>query len=190
MLRNFISLLLLLTLSLSLNAQIKSNKSEMKTAEKIHSAKRATIYSAILPGLGQAYNHKYWKIPIVYAGVGTISYFIISNREIYLQAREAYDYVANGYDYPIDNELVVKYDAADLLEIRDYYRRNLELSWIFMGVWHILNIIDANVDAHFFDYDISDNLTLRIQPDAGEQIIGKIPQNSLPRTGIRVTLNF
>jgi hypothetical protein len=169
MARFLFSLLLFLAFVAPVNAQINPNKSELITAPKKHSPKKATLYSAVIPGLGQIYNKKYWKVPIVYAGIGTMTYFIVTNRTIFLQAKEAYNYAANESDYPTDNPFVVKftegtYDKADLLEIRDYYRRSMELSWILMGVWYVLNIIDANVDAHFFDYDISDNLTLHLQP--------------------------
>ena len=190
MIRYLMALLLVLTFIIPINAQVKPTESEMITGKKKHSAKRATIYSAIIPGTGQAYNKKYWKIPIVYAGIGTISYFIVSNHKHYVEAREAYDYVSNEYEYPIDNELVDKYDEADLLEIRDYYRRNVELSWIVMGLWYILNIIDANVDAHFFDYDISDNLTLHIQPVIESNYVTVRSVGNQFQTGIGISVKF
>jgi hypothetical protein len=190
MIRYLLALFTVLIFFQPINAQIKPNESELITGTKKHSAKRATIYSAILPGSGQAYNKKYWKIPLVYAGIGTISYFIVSNHKHYVEAREAYDYVSNEYEYPIDNELVDKYDEADLLEIRDYYRRNVELSWIVMGLWYILNIIDANVDAHFFDYDISDNLSMRIQPIIDPFVLnGKSHVNQF-QAGIGISVKF
>ncbi|HOI32874.1 MAG: DUF5683 domain-containing protein [Bacteroidales bacterium] len=144
--------------------------------KKIHSPHKATIYSAILPGLGQAYNRKYWKIPVVYAGIGTIYYFASSNGKMYRKAREAYNYVASESDYPIDNDFVDKYTAQDLQTIRDYYRRNMELSWVVMGLWYVVNIIDATVDAHFFDYNISEDLSLRVEPVIiHDQPLGEIP---------------
>jgi len=190
MARSLLILLVVLACFGSLHAQLQSNKSEMTTLVPKHSPKRATLYSAILPGLGQAYNRKYWKIPIVFAGIGTISYFIATYHRNYLQAKEAYNYVANGYDYPINNSLIDKYAEADLLQIRDYYRRNLELSWIYMGLWYILNIIDANVDAHFFDYDISDNLSLQVQPLIESNY--STGNHALPafQTGVCLHVNF
>jgi len=129
-----------------------------------HSPHKASVYSAVLPGLGQVYNKKYWKVPIVYAGVGTITYLALLNRAEYREARDAYIYVANGETYPIDNKFVGRYSASDLVQIRNYYRRNTEVSWILLGAWYILNIVDATVDAHFFDYDISESLTLQLNP--------------------------
>ncbi len=153
---------------------------------KKHSPKKATLYSAVLPGLGQAYNKKYWKIPIVYAGFGVLSYFIISNRDEYFKFREAYDYVMVGdTTIPINNEYVYKYSTDQLSKARDYYRRNMELSIILSGFWYILNILDASVDAHLFDYDISDDLSLHIEPLVKSSIYR--PE---PITGITIKLKF
>jgi hypothetical protein len=190
MARILIALLLVLTFISPINAQIQANNSEMITVPKKHSPKRATLYSALLPGLGQAYNKKYWKIPIVYAGIGTLAYFITTYHKVYLQAREAYDYVSNEYEYPIDNDMVEKYSEADLSEIRDYYRRNTELTWILTGLWYILNIIDANVDAHFFDYDISDDLTIQIQPVIESGYMPDRPIGNTLMTGVGISVKF
>ena len=145
------------------SAQKVASSDNMEIKPK-HSPHKASIYSAVLPGLGQAYNKKYWKIPIVYAGFGTITYFVVTNRKEYLLAKEAFLYTTNGEVYETDNKYVGKYTEQDLTQIRDYYRRNTELSWIVMSLWYVLNIVDATVDAHFFDYDISDNLSLHLQP--------------------------
>ncbi|MBS4062145.1 MAG: hypothetical protein KG029_17240 [Bacteroidetes bacterium] len=143
---------------------------------KLHSPHKASLYSAVLPGLGQAYNQKYWKIPIVYAGIGTISYLAITNRNEYRLAKEAQVYVSNGEEYPIENKYVGKYSSTDLITIRDYYRRNTEVSWIFLGLWYILNIVDATVDAHFFNYDISDEISLQLQPGFQLQTVPNTPK--------------
>lgn len=133
---------------------------------KRHNPKKATIYSAVLPGLGQAYNKKYWKIPIVYAGIGTIFYFADMNGDSYRDYRDAFDY-KSGLTTDVDDEIksiASRYSSENLITIRDYYRRNMELSWIIMAVWYGVNIIDACVDAHFFEYDIGDDLTLKVEP--------------------------
>ncbi|MBU1011165.1 MAG: hypothetical protein KKD74_13600 [Bacteroidetes bacterium] len=157
--------LLLLVFMLPQGTVNAQEKETLATAEKKpHSPHRATLYSMMLPGLGQVYNHKYWKVPVIYAGIGVIGYVGITNRNNYLKAKEAYIYVSNGDDYPIDNDLVGKYPAEDLIVIRDYYRRNMELSWIVMGLWYALNVIDATVDAHLFDYDVGENLSVHLEP--------------------------
>lgn len=118
----------------------------------------------VLPGLGQAYNRKYWKIPIVYAGFGTMYYFIHTNGQQYRSFKSAYDYKASGSSGTKPNDLVDRYSTDQLKIGREYYRRNLELSYILTGAWYILTIIDADVDAHFFDYNISDDLSIQLAP--------------------------
>jgi hypothetical protein len=175
-------LLFLLPVSKPVVAQVKNAQD---TLQKPHSPTRAAIYSAVLPGLGQGYNRKYWKIPIVYAGFGVITYFIISNTSEYRKFREAYNYVASGDSSYIDNEYVGKYNEQQLLDSKNYYRRNMEFSYIIGGLWYILNIIDASVDAHFFDYDVSDDLSLEIDP---VMYVRRDDQRRV--SGIKITLKF
>jgi hypothetical protein len=157
-----------------------------KEEPKTHSVGRAAIYSAVLPGLGQAYNKKYWKIPIIYAGFGVMGYFIVSNNNEYKVFKEAYIYVANGETYPIDNPYVTKYSQTQLQDAMEYYRRNRDLSIIVCGLWYTLNILEAYVDAHFFDYDISEDLSMSIKPAA---VIS--PFTSIqPAPGIKVSFKF
>jgi hypothetical protein len=132
-----------------------------------HSATRATLMSAALPGLGQAYNKKYWKIPIIYAGFGTLYYFIRFNGTEYRKFRDAYNVVALGDSANfVNHEYVIRYNANinQLQQGRNYYRRNLELNYIMAGALYILQIIDASVDANLYDFDVSDELTFRLEP--------------------------
>jgi hypothetical protein len=181
----FVVLLPLIILSPHIHAQEGAVKDTTATVKKPHSPTRAAIYSAILPGLGQGYNRKYWKIPIVYAGFGVITYFIINNTSQYRDYKEAYTYVASGDSSYTDNELVGKYDEQQLLDGKNYYRRNMELSYIIGALWYILNIIDASVDAHFFDYDVSEDLSIRVDP-----MMHVRPEDLRPVTGVRLTLKF
>lgn len=156
--------------------------------KRVHSPKKASIYALVLPGLGQAYNQKYWKIPIVYAGFGTMAYFISFNTKNYRQFRDAYAYATSTTKTPTTseiagvysanpshfmplpqadsppNDLTSRYSSDQLLVGREYYRRNLEVSYIVTGVWYILTVVDATVDAHFFNYNISDDLTMNLNP--------------------------
>lgn len=157
-------------------------------AEKVHSPHRATIYSMILPGLGQAYNRKYWKIPIVYAGFGTMYYFIHFNNTEYQLYKDAYDHASqnpDGSETPV-NDYETLYDTDFLKSARNYYRRNRDLSYILTGVWYLLNVVDATVDAHLFTWEVDEDLTLRIEPD----MINPSMIGFQPAGGIRLTLRF
>jgi hypothetical protein len=134
------------------------------TAIKKHSPVRATVYSAVIPGLGQIYNRKYWKVPIVYGGMGTCIYFTVFSQKRYNEFRDAWralnesnpngTVMFDGYLYTLNG-----LDAG-----RNYYRRNRDLFTIFTAGVYILNIVDANVDAHLFDFDVSDDLTFNLRP--------------------------
>lgn len=150
--------------------------------EVMHSPRKATIYSAVLPGLGQAYNKKYWKIPLIYAGFGTIGYFVHWNNENYQLFRSGYIHLTDGNpdtqdylkieavrrnNYDLDNPNQFNNLKTALLRQQDYYRRNRDLLIIGFIGFYGLNIIDASVDAHLFDFDISDDLTLNWKPAMG-----------------------
>ena len=118
---------------------------------------KAAFYSAMLPGLGQAYNKKYWKIPLVYGAIGASLYFYSTNNTKYHDYRNAYkDRLAGNpnpdYDYLDDSRLI----AA-----QKFYRRNRDLSLLLSFAFYVLNIVDANVDAHLGQFNVNDNLSLR-----------------------------
>ncbi len=137
-----------------------------KSSAKKHSAKKAAFFSAVLPGLGQAYNKKYWKIPIVYAGFAGLSYAVYYTASNYHNARNAYR--AQKDDDPTTiGSFQGTTNAATLKEYRDYHKRNLTISGFCLGLWYFLNIIDATVDAHLFDFNMSDKLTMHVQPSFG-----------------------
>jgi hypothetical protein len=153
-----------------------------------HSPHRATIYSMVLPGLGQAYNKKYWKVPIVYAGFGVMYYFIQFNNKEYQLFKDAYNHsilITDDSEPPV-NRYEELYDSDFLRTARNYYRRNRDLSYILTGVWYILNVIDATVDAHLFTWEVDEDLTLRLEPD----IIHSSMSGFQPAGGIRLTLKF
>ncbi|MDX1272230.1 DUF5683 domain-containing protein [Bizionia paragorgiae] len=119
---------------------------------------RAAFYSAILPGLGQAYNKKYWKIPIVYAAIGTGIYFYIDNNNEYKKVRNAYKRRLAGFN---DDQFQGRLTDDGLREAQKTLRRNKELSLLVTVGLYALNIIDANVDAHLLQYNIDDNLSFK-----------------------------
>ncbi|MGI6342979.1 MAG: DUF5683 domain-containing protein [Bacteroidales bacterium] len=171
---------------------------------KPHSPHKATMLAIFLPGSGQVYNKKYWKVPIVYAGFGAIAYYIVTQTQQYNSFKDAYEWSAftqytiyppspNNIFIPVPpppNELAEKYNTNQLLTGRQYYRRNVELGYIVAGFWYVLTIVDAVVDAHFFDYDISNDLTLSVKPAAfTAPFVHSVNAHQYP-LGLNVTLNF
>ena len=123
--------------------------------------KRAGFYSALVPGSGQFYTKKYWKIPIIYAGLITSAYYIKESNEYYELYKNTYLERIDGNN---SDEFYGQYSNSNLVTLSNYYRRNREISILFFFGTYILNIVDASVSAHLFDYDINDDLSLRIQP--------------------------
>ena len=123
---------------------------------------KATFYSAVLPGLGQAYNKKYWKIPIVYGALATGIYFYNQNDKDYNRYRNAYKRRLAGFtdDEFYGNGLYPSISNDGLIRAQNTLKRNKELSILVTVGLYILNIIDANVDAHLLQYNLDDNLTL------------------------------
>jgi len=128
---------------------------------------KAAFYSAILPGLGQAYNKKYWKIPIIYAALGTGVYFYINNNNEYNRYRDAYKSRLAGFEtdefyYSATGErLDEPRVSTDRLETaQQFYKKNKEISLLVILGMYALNIIEANVDAHLLQYNVDENLTL------------------------------
>ncbi len=117
---------------------------------------KAAFYSAILPGLGQAYNKKYWKIPVVYAAIGTGVYAYVWNNKKYHTYRDAYKQRLAGKEdeFPF-------LDDARLIQGQKVYQKNRDLSAIITVALYILNIVEANVDAHLIQFNVNDNLTFR-----------------------------
>ncbi|MEO0037484.1 MAG: hypothetical protein RIQ59_695 [Bacteroidota bacterium] len=132
---------------------IKKNEINMLAPSK------AAFYSAVLPGLGQIYNKKYWKVPLVYGALGTTIYFYISNNNKYHAYRDAYKRRLEGFN---DDEFTYL-DNSRLITAQKFYQNNRDLSALLTGLFYILNIVDANVDAHLMQFNVNDNLT--IKPD-------------------------
>ena len=127
-----------------------------------HSAGTATVLSTLVPGLGQAYNKKYWKVPVVYGGLCTLYFLVNWNNRGYVRFKTAIS------QYPNDefNKGIKPYvRTVDEFKLyRDVYRKNRDISFVGMIAFYALNIIDANVDANLYDWNVSDDLALRIEP--------------------------
>ena len=146
-----------------------------------HKPWKATLMSAILPGLGQIYNRKYWKAPIIYAGIAIDYHYI-------MKWDKKYDTFLTGYSFKTqspDSDVVIegsKYPIEALKAAKDQYRKWRDGCVIAMVGIYLLNIIDANVDAHLFSFDVSDDLSLNFEPC--------IFHTYQPAMGLSVRLNF
>ena len=150
--------------------------------------KKATTLSTICPGAGQIYNRSYWKVPFVIGGFASMVYCIDWNNRGYKRFQKAYsllaDYEANPGNYPDGptDEFRGRYSSSFIKNLKDSYRRNRDLCIILTGAVYILQIIDAHVDAHLKDYDISDDLSFNIEP--------MIRYNYVPTQGDRAMYGF
>ncbi|MGI6073418.1 MAG: DUF5683 domain-containing protein [Fermentimonas sp.] len=162
------------------------------------SAKKAVIFSAIFPGLGQAYNRKYWKLPLVYGGFVGFAYAINWNNGYYRDYLKAYQDILDGnpdtndwhnmLPYGMDPNSVDKKWFTDVLKQRkDYYRYYRDFSIIGTAAWYVLVMIDAYVDAQLFDFNMSTDLSMRVGP----AVIGNKEQSLLGGSyGLRCSINF
>ncbi len=151
---------------------------------------KASMYSAILPGLGQAYNRKYWKIPIIYAGFAGLGAMVVFYDNHYHRYRTAFQYRTDGNPNTLDEfALDPRYTPEILTTFKDFYRRHRDRSVIFMVAIYALNIIDATVDAHFLQFDIGDDLSFSIEPERQQFFRGSIYQNH-NNFGLRCSLKF
>lgn len=152
------------------SSSVKLNKQHKKgifDKSRRHSPKTAAILSAALPGLGQIYNRKHWwwKVPIIYGGFAGLGYSVYFNQSNFVKYRDGYRTLVGDTSltrYPVDG---TQYSASQLKELRSFYKRNRDLSIIFITVLYGLNILDATVQAHLFDFDVSDDMSLHIMPD-------------------------
>jgi hypothetical protein len=145
---------------------------------------RAAFYSAVLPGLGQIHNKQYWKVPIVYAGMGAGIYFYTSNNKQYKRYRNVYKRRLAGFtDDEFTNQTTGEQTLSDaaLIDAQEFYSKNKDLSLLVTGIFYILNIVDANVSAHLAQFNVNENLSLR--PDFYQNEIDYKPNLGL-------TLNY
>ena len=170
--------------------------------KKVLSPDKASFYSAVLPGLGQIYNGKYWKLPILYGGIAGLGYAIGFNTKYYREYKAAYrDFIIqdpNNKSYleflppswteeDLENPQNASWFQNALDNKKNYYRRFRDLSFIGMAVLYVLNLMDASVDAHLSTFDISDDLSLKIDP----VLMDPYPSvYSKSGGGVKLSINF
>jgi len=148
-----------------------------------HSPRRAMMLAAALPGLGQIYNHKYWKAPLVYIGFGTLAYFVDFNNKKYQQFKKAYLYKIDGDPSTID--IYEQYTEQSVKNAMDTYRRWRDMNLLGTAGFYVIQIIDATVDAYLFEYDITPDLTMHIVPD-----FRQIDYLATRSAGLRIVFNW
>lgn len=155
---------------------VKPEKKKKDTAGKpAFNPRKASLYSAILPGLGQIYNKKYWKVPIVYAAVGIPVYTFFYNKKWYNRLRYALsvaelDHASQEYAdglSTVNSRLLPFVEASKtntLLNYRNEFRKDMDYSILFMLLFWGLNVVDATVDAHLKGFNVNDNLSMKVKP--------------------------
>lgn len=139
---------------------------DVSSAQPQHSPSRALVLSAIIPGSGQIYNHQAWKVPIVYAALGGIGYYTYFNYSQMSYYRDEYLYRrANGdqTQYP-DNPDMVATPTSNIYNMYEAYNKTFQLSVILTVAVYGLNLIDAYVFGHLFDFQINEDLSLNMSP--------------------------
>lgn len=156
------------TLVLHGNSKIDSSGKSLLSLDTVlkkkYNPKVATLRSAILAGWGQAYNKKYWKIPIIYGALGTTAGVFFYNLKTYKLLRKA---VMVRYDTSMNpNQIdpsLVNLSTASLVQFRNEYRQNIDYSVLFFLLFWGLNVVDATVDAHLKSFDVSPDLSMKIR---------------------------
>jgi len=180
---------ILLCMSLSLYSQeiTTKNESRVKTRDSLrvskHSPTTAMLWS-IIPGGGQIYNHKYWKVPIVYGLLEGSGFFLYKYAsEMMLYRREFINRRDGNTDLLIP--ALAKYPDENILSMKQEAQRNMEIAIAATAIIYTLNFIDAMVDAHLYYFDVSDDLSLQWSP-----MLLPNPINTSPSYGVSLVLNF
>jgi hypothetical protein len=153
---------------------------------------KATLFSAFLPGLGQAYNNDYWKIPIIYGGLAFTGYWLNLNNIQYARYREAYNievaYSKGESETPSDFH--GRLTEQSLKNYRDRFRRNRDYGVLYMALVYAVNIIDATVFAHLSNFDVSEDLAFNLSPAIISPANLYTQSNNMPALGLNLKIMF
>lgn len=139
---------------------VTTKKGKSFTFAANHSPKKAALYSLGMPGLGQIYNKRYWKIGLFYTAIGGSAGFLGWNA---VELRYYNKVLRSRYDPDIP-DLLPQFSLGQVTNQRDFYRRNVEIMGVVTIGMYVWNILDAFVDGHLTRFDVSDDLSLKIQP--------------------------
>jgi hypothetical protein len=143
----------------------RKNILALDTSAKKYNPKVATFRSAVIPGWGQAYNKKYWKIPIIYGALGTTAGIFFFNLKTYKKLKQAVIYRSDtiaANDALIDPQFI-NLSTESIRSYRNSYRQNVDYSVLFFLVFWGLNVVDATVDAHLKSFDVGNDLSMKIK---------------------------
>jgi hypothetical protein len=184
-----ITLVLSLMLSFFASAQNSSDTLKQVPQEAVHSVRKATLFSAVLPGAGQVYNHlampkgkkkAFWKVPLIYAGLGLTGYLILHNNSLQKSLKSEYNLRKNSNFTQTFDPQWEQYDERGVTQLYEQHLNRRDLFILAFGVVYLLQVVDAAVEAQFVNFDISENLSLRISPTMLNN------QNA----GLRLSFNF
>lgn len=157
-----------------------------------HSPRKAALYSAVLPGLGQIYNNKPWKVPIIYGGFAILGYLVVWYNDQYQVFRRARIAEENGQreQNPLAGlENIVSQDVTRLANAVDQSRQERDRVIIYTALFYGLNIMDAIVDAHLIEFDVNPDLSFKLEPTVGPRLAYDHLDLALPYTGLALTFH-
>ena len=159
------------------------NKIALKDSNDVHSPKKAAIMSAIIPGLGQIYNEKYWKVGVIYVGAGFLTYYFKRNVDSLRSYQAAYTARIDTSSATIDTKYT-NLSNSSVLSNRNFHRRQRDIALLgFFGLY-ALQIIDANVDAHLREFEINKDLSMKITPSFSGLV------SATPHVGLNIKFKF
>lgn len=142
--------------------------------------RKALLYSAVFPGMGQVYNKKYWKVPIVYGGFYMLTYVALGYNDLYNEYKQELYAVVRDPTYTPPSG----YTEEQLRSVTEFYRRQRDFFLILNGMWYLLQLVDAHVDAHLRDFDLNPQLKMSFGPSMQQSpFYGQA-------TGFSMTLKF
>ena len=153
--------------------------------ENSHSPAKATLLSLAVPGLGQAYNKKYWKMPLVYAALGTSLYFALDQQSKFVDFKDALAKRLDDDPTTMDTKYMENFSDENLRSLIDFHRKNRDLLVVTTAIAYALNVLDAAVDAHLYNFDVSDDISAVFQPD-----VQFLPQQRQLVPSFKLSLKF
>ncbi len=175
----------------------KPKKEKVYTPDSTHSPHKAVMHSLIIPGWGQIYNHQYWKVPVIYGGLATLGYFLVTNESLYKEFLQLSTYRQHGVVPTPGQSYYNEYiyysgvQSQAIYDVKDYYHRNRDLTVLLIfGAWGI-NCIEAYVSAKFINaYTVDDNLSMKVAPSMINRQVYAFNNNSTYIPGLKITFTL